>query len=191
MSYPFSDETQKRITILPGKLKENEKVRLSKIFGEKTVPINHVATNELLVKCSPRDLPSKQFTQRVGLTADTTESTTSKSPANVGGKSQTGAAKRKPASHSEKNQGQSVSKRSKKSAETSLSSDSGESSKDPFLQPQPVPRVNASLDSSTTSALGHEGGLSRWDCDQCHLDCGTFGGLEKHYETTGHEPDSF
>ena len=60
--------------------------------------------------------------------------------------------------------------------------------------PPPKPQVNASLDSSTTSVAGgqeQEAGSSSWDCDQCHLDCGTYAGLEKHYETTEHEPDSF
>jgi len=53
-----SDETQKRITILPEKLTEENKTILKQHFGNNVQELESKDANEILVRSSPKDLPS-------------------------------------------------------------------------------------------------------------------------------------
>merc|ERR1719233_2066096 len=51
------DETQKRITILPEKLTEENKAILKTHFGSNVQELESKDANEILVRSSPKDLP--------------------------------------------------------------------------------------------------------------------------------------
>merc|ERR1712106_638966 len=52
-----NDETQKRITILPEKLTEDNKAILKQHFGSNVQELESKDANEILVRSSPKDLP--------------------------------------------------------------------------------------------------------------------------------------
>lgn len=54
--YCLLDDTMKRITILPERLRDEDKTLFSCLFKEKLYELDSKTTNELLVKCSPRDI---------------------------------------------------------------------------------------------------------------------------------------
>ena len=51
----FTDETMKRLTILPDKLTEENRTAITKLYGDLIEELDSKHANEILVKSSPKD----------------------------------------------------------------------------------------------------------------------------------------
>ena len=51
----FTDETMKRLTILPDKLTEENRTAITKLYGNLIEELDSKHANEILVKSSPKD----------------------------------------------------------------------------------------------------------------------------------------